>query len=58
MTEYPIAAFHEITGEPITHLVRAVCRCGADALATIEQAPTARCGPCVMEDVERAHSRT
>lgn len=45
-----IAAIHGVTGEPTTHLVKCVCRCGAACLATPERADTARCTPCISAD--------
>jgi hypothetical protein len=51
-----LGAFHPITGEPLTHLVVCKCRCGATALATPEQAGTARCSPCLQADVEQRHT--
>jgi hypothetical protein len=48
---YPLAEIDAVTGEPRTSLVKATCRCGATAVATLEQAPTARCSVCVLADV-------
>jgi hypothetical protein len=48
---YPLAEIDAVTGEPRTSLVVATCRCGATAVATLEQAPTARCSVCVLADV-------
>lgn len=48
---YPLAEIDASTGEPRTSLVKATCRCGATAVATLDQAPTARCSTCVLADV-------
>jgi hypothetical protein len=46
----PIADLDEPMGRARTHMVRATCRCGADAVCTPEQADGARCGSCVQAD--------
>jgi hypothetical protein len=50
----PIADFNEEMGRPKTHLVRATCRCGADAVCTPERVEGARCGSCTQADAETA----
>lgn len=50
----PIADFDEPMGRARTHMVRAKCRCGADAVCTPEQADGARCGTCVQADAAAA----
>jgi hypothetical protein len=48
---FPLAEIDGTTGEPRTSLVVATCRCGATAVATLNQAPTARCSVCILADV-------
>jgi hypothetical protein len=48
---FPLAEIDPVTGSPRTSLVVATCRCGATAVATLEQAPTARCAVCILADV-------
>lgn len=43
------AAYHPVTGQPITELVWATCGCGASCLATPAMVPTARCASCHWE---------
>lgn len=46
----PIAEVDELTGHARTHLVRAQCPCGADAVCTPERVEGARCGACMLTD--------
>lgn len=46
----PLAEVDESSGRARTHLVRATCRCGADAVCTPERVEGARCGACVLID--------
>jgi hypothetical protein len=50
----PIADFDEPMGRARTHMVRAKCRCGADAVCTPERIEGARCGTCVQADAAAA----
>lgn len=52
----PLAGIDPDTGQPNTHLVKTACRCGAVALAAPDQVVGARCGPCILSDIEQAES--
>jgi hypothetical protein len=49
----PIADVND-DGRAKTHLVRAKCRCRADAVCTPERVDGARCGACMQADAETA----
>lgn len=51
--DLPIAEVAD-DGRALTHLVRATCRCGADAVCTPERAEGARCGTCMQADAAAA----
>ena len=57
-TGLPYGAFNPPTGQPLTHLVRATCRCGSVTMVTPERADGARCSGCLHTDVlEKGTSR-